>query len=884
MTSPSNYALLRDGGQLLIRSYDAADRGMVEALFGRLSAESLMFRFLTGGLKLDGRAFDVVTSGHALVGQLDGAVVGLASYAPLRDPTRAEMAIVVDDALHGRGIGTVLFERLARDAWAEGIRHFLAVVSGSNARMLDLLQRLGFRQSRTVEGGEVEVEVALKPDPDYLRAADARMHVAAAASLEPLFRPRAIAVVGPSRTRGTIGHETLRNLLASGFEGPVFPIHPHASSVAAVRAYPNARAVPDPFDLAVIVVPAVSVIAVARGCLEAGARALVVISAGFAEVGEEGRKRQAELLALCREHGARLVGPNCMGVLVHGPAGTINATFAPTEPPDGTVAVASQSGALGLAILEHARRLSIGVSSFVSMGNKADVSSNDLIERWEDDPATKVIVLYLESFGNPRRFARIARRVGAKKPIVVVKGGRSDSGRRAAASHTAALAGSEVAIGALFRQAGVMRCDTLEELCEVVTMLANQPLPAGPRVGIVTNAGGLGILCADACEAHGLRLPALGDGTRHALRAILPAEASVGNPVDMLASASGERYGQALRLLLDDPSVDAVIVLFVPPLVTQASDVAAALVAVASSAAERRKPVLACFMGSQGMPESLRGGRIPSYTFPEAAARALGHAAAYASWLRRPAGTLPAFQGVDRAAAATTIRDALAAGPGAWLAPDAAASVLAAYGIPTAGGVLVRSADDAALAARRLARPVAVKLSSRTVLHKTDVGGVHLDVRSPEAAAAAFRAIAGSLASRGLSDAFEGALVQPMMGEGVECLVGVVTDPIFGPLIGFGLGGILAEAMGDVAFRLHPLTDLDTDELIASTRAAKILAGVRGHPPADVAALRDLLLRVSLMVEDLPEIQELDVNPVLVGPVGQGAIALDARMRVARQA
>jgi acetyl coenzyme A synthetase (ADP forming)-like protein len=846
-------------------------------------------RFHSAGVRAEGDTLAAVTAGRALVAELGpqpgkpGGIVALANYVRLRDPHRAEMAIVVDDAQHGRGIGTALFEALSAEARREGIERFLAVVMAGNGRMLQLLQTLGFKVSRAFDGGVVEADVELRPDPAYVARADERMHVAATASLAPLFTARTVAVVGASRARGSIGHELFRNLLASGFDGTVYPVNPNASSVAGVRAYPTVADVPEPVDVVVVCVPGERVLGVAREALDAGARALVVISAGFAEVGAEGRARQDELTRLCRERGVRLVGPNCMGVLVNGPNGTMNATFAPTLPPPGPISFASQSGALGIAILEHARALGIGIASFVSMGNKADLSSNDLLEFWEDDERTRAILLYLESFGNARRFARVARRVGAKKPIIAVKGGRGEAGRRAAASHTAALAGSDVAVDALFRQAGVIRCDTLEELFDVATLVANQPLPAGNRVGVITNAGGLGILCADACEANGLTLPPLSEETQRQLRGLLPAEASVGNPVDMLASGSAEAYGRVLELVRADPSVDAVIVLFIPPLVTQAEDVARALVAAGCGVPP--KPVLTCFVGAQGTPEALRGAcQIPSYAFPEGAARALGDVAAYAAWLRRPAGEIPAFADVDAEAARAVVANALARGDHPWLTPEEVSALLRAYRIPTPTSIVARSPEEAAEAARAIGGPVALKLVSSTVTHKSDVGGVKLGIETPEAAAAAYRAIAASLAARGLAEAMEGALVQPMLTDGVECLVGVVTDPTFGPLIGFGLGGVLAEAIGDVAFRVHPLTDVDADQLLGSVKAAKLLAGYRGAPPADLPAMRELLLRVSRLVEDVPEIVEMDLNPVIARPAGQGALALDARVRLARAA
>jgi acetyl coenzyme A synthetase (ADP forming)-like protein len=873
------FVLLRDGGQVLIRPYAPADQAQVVDLFTRLSAESLMRRFHSAGTRMSAATIDQAIAGYALVAEWAGKIVALATYAPLRDPERAEMAIAVDDAQQGRGIGTAVFERLSRDARRVGIRRFLALVLAANTPMLDLLRGLGFRLTRTFDHGEIEVDVELREAPSYVASADARRHVAAAASLAPIFNARSIAVVGASRRPGTIGHELFKNLLAADFNGVVYPVNPSATSVASVRAYPTVQAIPDQVDLAVIVVPSVHVLDATRDCLNAKVRGLVVISAGFAEVGEDGRRRQNELLRLCRSAGVRLVGPNCMGVLVSHPTGTMNATFAPSLPPPGNVAVASQSGALGIAILQQARQLGIGISTFVSMGNKADLSSNDLLECWEDDNATDVIVLYLESFGNPRRFARVARRVGARKPIVAVKGGRATAGQRAAASHTAALAGSEVAVEALFRQAGVIRCDTLEELFDVSSLLANQPLPEGNRVGVITNAGGLGILCADACEANGLALPELNAATQAGLRAILPAEASVTNPVDMLASGSAESYGKVLHQVLADPSIDTVIVLFIPPLVTNASDVAAELIRACDPPPS--KPVLTCFVGAQGVPDILRGAvSIPSYTYPESAARAVGHAAQRAMWLRRPAGEIPDYPDLDRPLARKIVEAALQREDRPWLRQDEAAAMLGAYGVRIPVELTVHTPEEAGAAVTRLGGPIALKLVSNTVVHKSEVGGVRLNLATPAAAQEAYRAMADALSARGLADAMQGALAQPMIVGGVECLVGVVNDPVFGPLIAFGLGGVTAEVLGDVAFRLHPLTDVDADELVASSRASRLLAGFRGAPAADVRALRELLLRVSKLVENVPEIAELDLNPVLVRPAGEGAVAIDARIRL----
>jgi len=880
------FALVRDGSQVLIRPLAPDDRAGVAALFARLSPESRALRFHSAGVRIDDRTLDIVTAGHALVVERDGRIVALASYYPLRDPARAEMAIAVDDAAHGHGIGTVLFERLADAARRDGIRVLLAEVLAANRGMLGLLTGLGFGATRHVAGGVVEVDVTLTPDPAYVARADARLHVAASASLEPIFHPRAVAVVGASRRPGAPGHELFRHLLAGGFAGAVYPVNPAAPAVASVRAYPNVAAIPEPVDLAVIAVPAPAVLEAARACLDAGVRGLVVVSAGVAKAGDEGHRRQDALVRLCRERGARLIGPHSMGVLVndvHGAGGTLNATFAPIVPPRGAVAISAQSGVLGLALLEHARRLGLGVSAFVSLGAKADVSSNDLLEHWEDDPATRVILLYLESFGNPRRFARIARRVGTRMPIVAVKGGRAVAATgREDVSYTAALARADVAVDALFRQSGVTRCDTLDELFDVALLLASQPLPRGNRVGILTNVSGLGLLCADACVAAGLELPAPSEVTQTALRELLPLRPShVANPVGLPATVTASDYGAALRHLLTDAVMDAVIVLFIPPLGVAAGAVAVALRAACDP--PPAKPVLCCFAGVQGLPDALRGAvALPSYTYPEAAARALGHAAARAAWLRRASGQILPLAGIDGATVRVVVDRALAREECPWLDPDEVRDVLRAYGVALLAQMIVHTPAEAADACRRLGAPVAVKRATRGAPHTSEVGEARLAVASPEAAAAAYRDIEAAVVARGQGNAMDGALVQPMAPDGVECRVGVVTDPVFGPLVAFGLGGVVAEVIGDVAFRVHPLTDVDAEELIASVKASTLLQGYHGRPAADARALREVLLRISQVVEDVPEIDEIDINPVMVRDEGQGAVALDARIRLRR--
>jgi acetate---CoA ligase (ADP-forming) len=686
----------------------------------------------------------------------------------------------------------------------------------------------------------------------------------AAGSLNPAFEPRTVAVVGVSRRRGSIGAEIFHNLAAGGFTGKVVPVNPHAEEVGGVTAYRSVRDVPGNVDLAVVAVPAAAVPAVVNECIEKGVGAIVVISAGFGETGEQGRAVELALRERVRAAGIRMIGPNCMGVVNTDPAFHLNASFSPTFPPEGQIAFSSQSGALGLAILEYAQQLNLGLSTFASVGNKADVSANDLLEYWEHDDRTKVILLYLESFGNPRRFREIARRVTRRKPIVAVKAGRSSSGARAASSHTGALAASDTIVDALFRDSGVIRTETLEELFDVAALLAHQPLPAGRRVAILTNAGGPGILAADACEGFGLAVPPLDQATVTALREFLPAAASISNPVDMLATASADDYARAIPLLLHDPGIDSLLTIFIPPLVTNSEDAARA---IADQARNATKPVLATFFGAAGVPEILSP--VPCYTFPESAARALAHAVDYAARRQMPVGVTPVFSDFDRPTARAVVERARATG-GGWLSPLGCEALLRAGGIPAAGTLVARSAAEACTLAREIGYPVVLKGSGPDILHKTEAHVVHTGLQDADAVTAAYRALSrhpGVLQ----------VLVQPML-HGVEMFVGASFDPKFGHAIICGSGGTLVELMHDTSCRLGPLTDVAAREMLNELRGATLLRGFRGAPPSDEAGLLDILLRVSALLETCPEIEELDLNPVLVSP--DGAVAVDARVRV----
>jgi acyl-CoA synthetase (NDP forming) len=602
-----------------------------------------------------------------------------------------------------------------------------------------------------------------------------------------------------------------------------------------------------------------------------------VITAGFAETDDNGKALQKRLLEKVRGYGVRMVGPNCMGLLNTEPDVRLNASFSPVFPPPGRIAMSSQSGALGLAILALAAERQLGISTFVSVGNKADVSGNDLLQYWEVDDGTGVILLYLESFGNPRRFARIARRVSRTKPIIAVKAGRTLAGRRAAGSHTAALAANDVAVDALFRQTGVIRAETLDEMFDIASALDSQPLPKGRRIAIVTNAGGPGILCADACEAGGLIIPELSDEIRAELRAFLPAAASVSNPVDMIASARADSYRKTIETVLPAPEVDAMIVIYIPVDRNDSHSVAQAIkdgVARARTMSGGEKPVLACLMANdESHILKLDQETIPSYLFPESAAKVLAKAANYGEWRSKPLALVPGFPDVKKDEAKEIVRRAIETRGGGWLLGEEARAVLSAFGIPQVAGGLARTADEAVMIASSLGFPVAAKLASQRVLHKSDIGAVRLNLQYEDEVRRAFDEIK--------QDGMEGIVIQKMIRNGFELMIGVAEDPLFGPLIAFGLGGIYVEILADVSFRVTPLTDQDAEEMIRSIRGYRLLEGYRGHAPADIKAIQEVLLRVSRMVEDIPEIRELDLNPIFALSPGEGCAVVDARIRAA---
>ncbi len=872
-----SYALLADGTTIEIRQAEPDDERAVRDFHEAMSPGNLYLRFFSmsrrAGEQEAQRVCRPPDAEHAaLLAWLGDRIAGLASYEPAGEPGAAEVAFAVADDLHGRGIATLLLEHLVSLGQARHVQAFTAQTLPANTAMLGVFADAGLSVQRRALGDVIELtmplprERALGAESPYLDAVAEREQRAGAASLAPLLAPGSVAVVGTSRRPGSVGREILLNIRDAGFTGALYGVNPHATDIDGIPCLPSVTALPEPPDLAVLAVPPAGVVDAAEDAGKRGARALVVITSGL------GADGNADLLAACRRHGMRLAGPNCFGVAV--PAIGLDATFGARHPLDGKAGLVVQSGGIGIALLDHFSRLGVGISSFTSVGDKIDVSGNDLLMWWEQDSATRLAVLYLESFGNPRKFARTARRVSGAMPVLTVHAGRSAPGQRAAASHTAAAAAPLITREALFEQAGVIATTSLGEILDAAALLANQPIPEGRRVVIVSNAGGAGVLAADACVEAGLTVAPVSPQTQRRLARVLPRGAALGGPVDTTAGVTGEAFARCLDLLAHDsdgqPSPNAVLALIVP---TASADLEPTIRAA-------RLPVpLACVILNQ--PETVRllsaadgGPPVPAYAYPESAARALGHAARYSAWRSRPAGSVPSLPGIDTRLAREAVEGFLDRAPGGgWLPPTEAEHLLRCYGVPVVESRTVTSAAQASAAAASLGGHVALKAYVPGLVHKSDSGAVELDLHGPGDVRAAM-----SRLRRRFSRQLAGVTVQPMITGGTEVIIGIVQEPVFGPVVVFGLGGVATEVLGDHAARLAPLTDTDADDLIHSIRATPLLLGHRGQAAADIGALRDTLLRISQLADDLPQVAELDLNPVIAR--SDGAFAVDARVRV----
>jgi len=929
------YALLTDGSTIQIRPTRPADAAAVSEMHAAMSPDNIYLRFFSlsphAAEKEAQRVCRPPGPDHAaLLAWQDGRLVGVASYEPIGKEGVAEIAFAVPDDMHRRGIATLLLEHLVSLARQRGVRAFTAETLLDNSAMLRVFADAGLPVQRHVADGVVELTFPLPGDEadssleDYLDSVAGRESQAGVASLRHLLLPRSVAVVGASQQQGTVGRAILHNIVTCGFDGAIYPVNPHAKSLEGLPCLASVDDLPGQVDLAVLAVPPSAVPDVAAKCGRRGVGALTVITSGLGAAG-------ADLLAICRRYGMRLVGPNCFGVIV--PPIGLNATFAADHPASGVAGLVVQSGGVGIALLEQLSRLGIGVSSFVSVGDKYDVSSNDLLTWWDQDNVTRLAVLYVESFGSPRKFARTARRVGQRMPVLTVLGGRSAAGQQAAAWHTAAVATPLVTQEALFGQAGIIAAASLGELVEAAALLACQPLPAGNRIAIVSNAGGAGVLAADACGDYGLQVVQLAGATRRRLGRLLPPGAVVTGPVDTTAAVTAEAFRGCLEEVAADDGVDAMLVVAVP---TAICDLRAAVAAAAVSkpvavalldqaeavrlldqaeavplldqaeavplldqaeavplldqaeavpllgrppAVEPQVPARPDGAAPDGAADGWRPGvtGLPAYAYPESAARALSHAAGYQAWRERQRGHVPALTGLRAADARALVTGFLTRHPaGGWLPAAQAAGLLSCYGVPLLATLPAGSEQEAVAAAAELGGRVVLKAEAEGLGHQSDAGAVRLDLSTAQDVTDAYRALAADFGSR-----LQRVLVQPMLSGGVEVLIAVVQEPVFGPLVVFGLGGVATDVLGDHAARLArltPLTDTDADELIRAVPAAGLLFGHRAAPPTDTAALADALLRVSRLADDLPEVAELDLNPVVARP--DGVCAVDVRVRV----
>jgi len=869
--------LLADGGTAHVRPITPADADRLVAMHARLSPESIRYRYFAPHPRLSPQEVRRLTHVDyhdrvALGAFLGDDLIAVARYDRMSDTDTAEVAFVVDDAHQRRGLASVLLEHLAAAAAERGVRRFEADVLPDNVAMARVFTDAGYEARRSFEEDAVHFVFSIEETAASLAVMQAREHRAEARSIARLLRPRSIAVVGAGRSPDSVGHAVLVNLLRSGFQGPVYPVNPHAEHVASVRAYPSIGAVPDDVDLVVLAVPVPAVAEVIQQCAHKGVRGLVVMSGGMGGAAGPDVAAERAFVAATRGHGMRLIGPGCLGIMCTAGDVRMNATLAPALPPAGRAGFFSQSGVFDTGVLESIGRRGLGLSTFVSTGNQADVSGNDVLQYWEDDAATDVLLLHIESFGNPRKFVRLARRLGRRKPIVAVKSGGS------VAARLGGTADPDRAVDALFRQAGVIRVDTLSQLFDVAQILTTQPLPEGPRVAIVGNSEVLCRLARDACIGQEMDVVALSPATCELLRTELGPDAVVDNPVVLPQDSTPVQFQAALSATQADDAVDAVVSVLISPLREPPSTVAEAL-AVASAAS--RKPLVSTVLNFVRPIDAARadtdGGppdaAVPAFPSPEIAVAALAKTVAYADWRRRPEGVVPTFPDIDRTAARALVTDALSAAPGgAHLEPEQVQRLLSAYSVPVWPVVLVDTPARAQTAAATLGYPVALKATAPALRHRPELGTVRLDIADADELQAAYHAMTTRLGSGA------GLAVQAMAPEGVATVVRTVDDPSFGALVSFGVGGVATELLGDHAFRVLPLTDLDAADLVRSVRAAPLLFGYRGSEPVDVAALEELLLRVARLADDLPEVAELELNPVIVAASGTHVLGATARV------
>lgn len=856
--------MLRDGWVCHIRPILPTDRESLAAFHRALSEETVYYRFFAPYPELTDRDLDRFTQvDHidrvALVALLDDRIIGVGRYDRLQDAD-AEVAFVVSDSHQGRGLGSILLEHLAAAARERGIRRFEAEVLPSNRRMLATFEEAGYRPTEMMEGGVVRLHFDNAPSEASRAVMQAREQRSEARSIAGLLAPRSVMVIGVGRHEDSVGNALLHNLVRAGFTGELAAVHPGATEIHGVRCYPGVAEVPGPVDLAVVAVPAEQVLSVIEQCGHSGVRGAVVVSAGFAETGPVGRELQGDVVAAARGHGMRLIGPNALGIINTDPAVALNASLVDEVLPRGSIGFFAQSGALGASLLVSARQRGMSVSTFVSAGNRADVSANDLLQYWEDDEATSLVLLYLESIGNPRKFARVARRLGVRKPIVAVRSGRSS--QSLPLGHSMRRTGlPPEALDAMFDQAGIIQVSNLPEMFDVATLLTFQPLPRGRRVAVISNSNALAVLAADACESSGLDV--------------------MGDPAALGVVTGTEELADAVRSAIDDDGIDAVIALFVPVMRSLNPGIRHGL---GSLAGESTKPLVSVQLavtstsrvievpGRHGLPGP---GSIPVFYEVEAAVQALAHVMRYATWLDTPRGVVPELANVATERAHQVvgrIREQSEHQHGAEalvpMSADDLTELLGCYGITLWASVPVSTETEAVAAAQTLGYPVVLKTGHPGLVHRPDLGGVRTALENELAVRTAYLSLMETLPA----DAHRRLVVQSQAPAGVACLIEKREDALFGPVVAFGVGGEVSRLLGDRGYRSPPLTDRDVDDLIKAPRAAPLLFGYRGSPQADVAALAGLIHRVGRLADDLPEVMRLELNPVIISSHGTAVV------------
>jgi acyl-CoA synthetase (NDP forming)/ribosomal protein S18 acetylase RimI-like enzyme len=856
--------LLRDGRTAHIRPIRGEDAELLVDFYARVSDQSKYYRFFSPMPELspkDVKRFTEVdhVSRVAFVLLLSGRMIAVGRYDVVR-PGDAEVAFLVEDQHQGRGIAQVLLEHLAQAARERGVERFVAEVLPDNSRMIQTFRDAGYRVASEYEDGVIVLEFPIDPTETAIGVMMNREHRAESASIHKFFHPRSVAVIGASRRQDTIGQALVRNLVMGDYTGRVYAVNPTATAVSGMPAYTTVGEIPDEVDVAIVAVPADAVQDVVLDCAAKGVHGLIVISSGFAETGEEGRQRQRRLVGLSRSYGLRLIGPNCLGVINTDPAVSVNASLSSVMPPRGRAGFFCQSGALGSAILEKVQNRGLGLSTFVSAGNRADVSGNDLLQYWEEDDATEVVLLYLESIGNPRKFSRIARRVSLRKPIIAVRSGRTTQG--VPMGHAVRrIAAPPQAVDAMFRQAGVIQVDTLDEMFDVAQLLAHQPLPRGRRVAIVGNSDALGLLAADAAAAVGL---------------------VVNKSVALGAEATAEDFEDALDSAIDDPDVDSVVAVYIPPLNVSGEDVANVLAAVGE---QSDKPLVSSFLGAEGVPELLRvpdvagstagRGSVPSYPAVEAAVRALARVVEYAVWLRTPDGPPPGADEVDHATAKRLVHRLLAAHPeGVDVEQGDLAELLGAYGIELEQAIPVTTGEEAVAAGKALGWDVVLKATADHLRERPDLAHVWRNIDTAEEMADAWQSLGTLIADA----AHAGFVVQRNARPGVPVAVRSIEDPLFGPVVSFGISGPLTELLADKSFRIPPLGERDAAAMVREIKSSPMLFGYRGSEVVDVVEIERLIRRVSQLQNDLPQVSALALSLVLAG--ADGATVLTASARV----